>query len=223
MIMLGGVLILVIANTINYSFDQPYWTVTRIIHLGYDNNLPAWYSSLLLAIAALLAYGCYLIATESRISGSRIFAVFALFLLFLSSDEIVDFHGIFGDLAARYVGIYDPDIPRSAQKEFAAHSRWAYVGGPVIIVIFGSFLFYLKKIFNQVPGSFLYVILGFVTIVVGGIFLEISTNWLNHEELEWLWRIEIVVEDSLEMIGTLLICYSLIIWRDGVANAESVK
>jgi len=52
-------------------------------------------------------------------------------------------------------------------------------------------------------------------IILGGVILESTINFLNHEELQWLWNIEIIVEESLEMIGTLFIAYALIVWRDG--------
>ncbi|MCK5114280.1 MAG: hypothetical protein KAR11_05910 [Phycisphaerae bacterium] len=32
---------------------------------------------------------------------------------------------------------------------------------------------------------------------------------LNHEDLQWMWNIEIITEEALELLGTLLICFGL--------------
>jgi hypothetical protein len=51
---------------------------------------------------------------------------------------------------------------------------------------------------------------------LGGVFAESTINFLNQEELKWVWDIEVVLEESLEMMGTIFISYSLIRWRDGL-------
>ena len=87
---------------------------------------------------------------------------------------------------------------------------------PFIVAVFASFMFLLKRVFSLVPGSMFYLALGFSLIILGGVVLESTINFLNHEELQWVWDIEIVIEESLEMTGTLFIAYALIVWRDGI-------
>ena len=64
------------------------------------------------------------------------------------------------------------------------------------------------------PGTTFYLGLGFALIVLGGVVLESTINWLNHDDLQWVWDVEIVVEESLEMMGTISIIFSFLRWRD---------
>ncbi|MFO0948554.1 MAG: hypothetical protein U1D30_21960 [Planctomycetota bacterium] len=38
---------------------RPYWPITQALFLGFENNIPTWYSSLLLFSASMLAFACY--------------------------------------------------------------------------------------------------------------------------------------------------------------------
>jgi len=205
--LLAGILFLMAANIVDLVFGKPLWGITRFIYLGYDDNLSAWYSSMLLTIAGLLAYECSMHAKRKNIKGSLSLLLFAGLLLFMSADELARFHEILGGYAANYFGI--------STQDFAKHSAWVWVGGPLIIAIFLGFIFLLKKVFSLVPGSMVFLITGFSLIILGGVFAESTINFLNQEELKWVWDIEVVLEESLEMTGTIFISYALIRWRDG--------
>lgn len=205
-----GVIVLVLANLVNQLAGKPFWGITRFIYLGYDNNLSAWYSSFLLGVAALLAYDCWRYARRNEIRGGVSFLLFAGLLLLMAADEIAQFHEIFGGYVADYFEL--------SSKEFAKHTAWVWLGGPLIIAIFVGFIFLLEKIVALVPRCMFYLSLGLGTIIVGGIVLESTINFLNHNELQWLWDAEIIVEESLEMIGTLLVAYALMLWRDGIVS-----
>ena len=46
-------------------------------------------------------------------------------------------------------------------------------------------------------------------VVFGGWGLEATTNFLNHGALEWVWDIENVFEESLEMFAAIVIISGL--------------
>lgn len=200
--LLGGVIVLVLANALNHMVGMPFWTITSFIHLGSDTNIPAWYSSLLLAVAAVVSLECYRDAGTRNLSGYWTFLVMAGLLLFMSCDEVAGFHEILGGKIATYYGI--------AGKS----AGWVWLGGPIIIILFLCFFLFLKKPLSLVPGTTFYLGLGFGLIILGGVVLESTINWLNHDELQWLWDLEVLVEESFEMMGTLSIIYSFIRWRD---------
>lgn len=206
--LLLGVILLVIANIIDVLTGRPFWGITRFIFLGFDNNISAWYSSILLAFSGLLAYECWIYAKKKKIKNSASFLFFSLLLFLMSADEVAMIHEILGGYAAKILGI--------SSKSIAKHTSWVWIGGPIVAVIFFGFAFFLKKAFSLVPKSMFYLIVGFSSIVLGGIILESTINFLNHEELQWVWEIEIILEEFFEMIGTIFIAYSLIIWRDGI-------
>ncbi|PHR94609.1 MAG: hypothetical protein COA78_31955 [Blastopirellula sp.] len=204
------IMFLAVANIVNLIFEKPFWPITQIIYLGYDNNLPAWYSSMLFVVAGLISYECWVFANKNKIQGRVALLFFTLLLFLMSADEIVQIH--------EHVGRYVPSIIDLSSKDFAKHTGWVYVGGPLVIAIFIGFMFLLKRILTLVPGAMLYLAIGFSLIVLGGIVLESSINFLNHEELQWLWDIEVVAEETMEMLGTIFIAYALIIWRDGAVH-----
>ena len=204
----AGITFLVVANIVDLVFGQPFWGITRFIFLGFDDNIAAWYSSMLLLVAGLIAYECWVYARINNIQGGLSFLIFAGLLFFMSGDEVARIHEIVGGYVAQYFDI--------SSKDFAQHASWVWVGGPFIVAVFASFMFLLKRVFSLVSGSMFYLALGFSLIILGGVILESTISFLNHEELQWIWDIEIVIEESLEMTGTLFIAYALIVWRDGI-------
>ncbi len=206
-----GVGALVVLNLVNQALGAPFWTITRNIDLGSDTNAAAWFSSMLLAVAAILALDCRAMARWRGLPDGSALLLLAGLLALMSCDEIARFHELLGAAVAGQVGLADAD--------FAKHAKWVWVLGPVVILGFGAIVLYLRRTLLRVPGSLSRFILGFVAIVGGGVVLESTINFLNHGELQWLWNLEIVVEEALEMTGSILIAGALLRWRDAVGAA----
>lgn len=198
--------LLALANILNLVLGMPFWPITRLIHLGSDENAAAWFSSILFFIASIVAYDCWKLARAQAIKNCYLILYFAMLLAFMSLDELARIHETLGDDLAKLTGLND--------ASFAKNANWVWIGGPVIILIFGYVLYNLKSLFQTSPFSFKVLIIAFACIVVGGVFLESLTNFLNHDNLKLLWDIEVIFEETLEMLGSILIIYSLIIWRD---------
>ena len=205
-----GILFLAAANIVDLIFGKPFWIITRFIYLGYDDNVSTWYSSMLLAVASLIAYECWIYANNRKIQGGKSLLWLACLLIFMSADEVARFHEIFGGYAAKFFGL--------SSKGFAKHSAWVWIGGPVVITIFIGFMLLLKGVLSLVPRSMFYLAVGFSLIVLGGIFLESTTNFLNQQNLKWIWSIEVILEEVLEMIGTMFLAYALITWKTGIVD-----
>jgi hypothetical protein len=205
---LAGVLLLTFANFLNLAVGQPFWPVTKFIYLGSDTNFPAWYSSILLVLAGLLAYECSCVAKKYNTQGHYSLFLFALLLFAMSADEIARIHETLGEFLSNKSGVVDSEQPSNA--------GWVFVGGPIVIIVFALMVYRLKDFLLLVPKSLTYLIAGFSCIIVGGVLLESTTNYLNHDDLQWLWDIEIVVEETLEMIGTILIMIALVVWRNEI-------
>ncbi len=203
----GGVITLAVLNFLDYLLGKPFWGITRMIHLGYDDNFSAWYSSMLFVIAGLASYNCFIIARKEQIKDGIWLLFFSILLFILSADEISRFHEILGGYLSTWMGVSD--------KEYAQHSSWVWVGGPIVIAVFSAFAWRLKNLVLIVPKSMFFLVIGFVTIILGGVVLESTINFLNHEDLQWIWDIEVIFEETLEMVGTLFIAYALVLWTEG--------
>lgn len=196
-LLLAGVFILAGINTIDMLLNYPFWTVTKIFSLAYDNNFSAWYSSILLFIRFLLAY------SVGKRRGSEELKWFSYLLLLMSADEISQFHETAGHLASKYLGL--------SKHSLFAHADWVWIFGPVVILLFVIVYRIIRKVFSADKKALKFVLLGFVLIVVGGVLLESTINFLNHNELEWIWRIEVIVEETLEMLGSISFIYVLML------------
>lgn len=197
--------LLALANLLNILIGKPLWPVTRHIDLGSDTNMAAWFSSVLLALGGLIAIQC---AEKSKnVSGtSWEFYLLSMLLFAMSCDEIARLHEtVFGDFA-KLAGIHG--------QSFATHAAWVWVGGPIIAVIFVSIAWTAHKQLALVHGTLSRLILGLALMFLGGVLLESGINFLNQDALKSVWELEIIVEESLEMIGSLIIASALIKWRD---------
>ena len=63
-----------------------------LFFLGFDNNVPARYSYMLPAVAAILAFECSRYSHALGIGGQSVFLVFSALLPFMSCDEIARIH-----------------------------------------------------------------------------------------------------------------------------------
>jgi hypothetical protein len=201
-----------VLNLINVMVDKPIWPLTRHIDMGSDTNMVAWFSSVLLALGGYTALQC---VEKAKILSLKPwgFYLLSLFIFAMSCDEIARLHEtIYGDLA-KLSGI--------AGLSFAKHAAWVWVGGPVIALTFVAIVLVVHKQLILVPGTLIRLAMGLGLMFLGGVVLETSINFLNQQELKLVWEIEIIVEESLEMIGSLVIVSALLRWRDTPLTAQA--
>jgi hypothetical protein len=199
-----GVVLLVLINIVNDAIGRPFWNVTRHVYLGQDDNASAWFSSILLIVAAAFAYKCFRVAQASRIERYWAFGLVAGLLAVMSCDEVARFHESLDAVGARLEAVSTLGVGN--------HAGWVWVGGPVIVVAFAVFFAVLRRPLSLAPGSVRLFAIGIGLIVFGGILLESTINWLNHDELQWLWNLEVIAEETMEMAGTMFIAYSFQRW-----------
>lgn len=200
-------------NIVNLLLGQPFWIVTKIIYLGFDDNFAAWFSSMLLAIAGVLAHEASVTAKRCVGSGHVYLLMFSLLLFTMSADEVARIHETVGEFLST--------IASNGDTSEAKNSGWVLVGGPIVLIVFSIAFYLLKPHLFLVKGTTTLLGLGFTSIFLGGVLLESAVNLFDESTPRWIWDTQIIVEETLEMIGTLLICLSLVRWRDGVAQKSS--
>lgn len=208
-----GVLILLVLNSMDMLLGYPYYGITRFIHLDSDQNFSAWYSSVLLFVAGLISLECHLFRAPSEAANKLTLLLFSLLLIALSADEIAQFHEILGGYASKYIGIAD--------KDFAHRSAWVWIGGPLVAATFAFFAWRMAGMLKETPMAMGQLILGFACIVLGGVVLESTINFLDHNELQNLWRIEVIAEEILEMTGSVLIAFAMMHLRDATIQSRT--
>ena len=205
--------ILLVANLMNELIGRPFWPVTQILDFGSENTAPTWLSSVILAAVALTAYRSYSLACKHGVASPNILLFTAFLLLLMSCDEVAQGHEklqIPGGYLVETLGFLGSETQ---------HVPWLWIGGPIVIAIFGVLAFRLRKVLRYVPGSYRLFVLGAVSIVTGGIFFESTLNWLTQQDPRWLWRTQIIFEEGLELAGSLLLAYCFAFWNESFPDS----
>ena len=113
-----------VVNLINDLAGRPFWPITRVVYLGMDDNPAAWYSSVLLAVAGLLAFQCFQLARQKGLDTMKVampLFLFAGLLFVMSCDEIARFHENVGAVVKKLLGV--------ESKSEMVNSGWVMIGG----------------------------------------------------------------------------------------------
>ena len=186
---------LILLNIIDELIGHPSWQIERLINVGLEGNFPTWFSSMLLAIAAFLAYRCAIIVKEGR----SLWGLLSLGLLFMSCDEVAQIHENLGNVLNKY-------LFRSSGIE---HSAWVITLGPFVLLAFVIFAIKFKKYLRGSYKAMRALIIGAIVYIFGAFILESTINLLNHGNLEWLWKIENILEEACELFGAIVILIGL--------------
>lgn len=200
-VLLVGILLLAAANIIDLLFGRPFWIVTSKIHLGIEQTISTWYSSVLLACAATMAFLCFRVSVLKGIKPAFAWPFVAAMLLFLSCDEVATLHESIGHYLNEKI------IPSVASEW--KHTGWQILLGPVAVAIAVVLSGVLWTHLRGAGRTGLYMLTGCIVLLGSGIGLETTIEWLNHYELETLSQIQIIVEEIGEMTGSWLIGFGL--------------
>lgn len=129
-ILLGGIVFFAFANIVNELLERPFWIITRSIYLGFDYNLPAWYSSMLFLVAALVGLDCFQIGKRLNSYARWLVFIFSGLLVLLAIDEIARFHETIGATFGKSFGLLSPGV--------ATHTPWLLIGAPIALSVFGG-------------------------------------------------------------------------------------
>ena len=173
-------------------------------------NFPTWFSSMLLALAAFFSYQCS-IAAKTPQRGQRMWQWAALGFLGMSCDEVAMIHESIGNTLNKYY----------FKSKAIEHSTWVIILGPIILVMLIVFIIKIKKYLRNSRKAKQLLMIGIFVYVGGSFFLEATINLLNHQNLQWLWNLEIVLEEFFEMLGTVIIIKGLMEHRDFLLTDKS--
>lgn len=200
--LLLGLLLLGIASAVTYAVPANGRAVYQFFRLNSDNNVPAWYSSILLAMGALLAFECR--ATAHAADARKAFLILGALLLLMSCDEVVRLHETIPEFLANTLGLN--------KREWFKGRPWLLLGAPFVLALLLWVLLKVDRVVRGRPRERLTLLLGFMAIVLGGLVFEALALLTSNGSLARF--VLVYLEESLEMLGTLLICASLVLIRD---------
>ena len=194
---------LLLAYVSNYFVGQPFYKLTALLDLNGERSICVWYSSLKLFLVAALA-GLH--ATRhfgARDLGSWLVAGFALVLLLLSMDEIVQIHEWIG----RQTDALLPNADRTAT--FFQHTGiWTLLVGVPFAAAFAALLLAIKAKLALEPGCFAKIVTGMALFFLGALGFETISNAFD-DMLSLGYVILVCLEEGCEMLGATRVFWGL--------------
>jgi hypothetical protein len=179
----GGAMVLVAMHPASrYIGEAVHWW----FDLDGEGNIPALFSTALLAAVSLTAFSVHR-ARDRKAGGSRLarffWLWFSVFYAFLAADEGLEVHEWIG----RFVRL-----------------KWIYVYLPFMAAAFGVILYYFGKLRKEDRLLGRWIVGGLVVFAYGGLVCE----FISHRCFPLpfpLQETEIMVEEGLEMLGTIMV------------------
>jgi len=167
-------------------------------YLDFESNVPTWYSSAALGLAAALLT-IIAITMYRRLAADRLhWAALAALLLFLSVDEIAAFHEM----------PIDP-LRESFNAGGLLYYTWVVPGLIAVAIVSCVFLRFFLRLSRRTQVMFALAAACFVT---GAIGVEMLSGWQadRYGEENLTYALIITVEEFLEMIGVVILIRALV-------------
>ncbi len=207
--------ILAICDMINVVLGNPSWQLERLFEMSLKNNIPLWYSAMLLMLAALVAFRCFQLVETKKEKWLWLSVVFVFWVF--SIDEVALIHQhLFRGLSVLIL----PQHARHSITAHFSHTDWPILASPFLVALVLWFVFTIKNLFRGSSNARNFFVLGLVIFVTGGWLLEILANYLNHDSLQWVYDIHTVLRKSLELIGTITVVHALFLHEQVLAARQ---
>ena len=181
--------------------------MTRTFHLDREANVPAWFSSVLLGLAALAAWRCAQLATRSKVR--RAWGCLAAGFAFMSCDEVASLHENLTAMLLKRTLVGD-------LFPWGQLTVWPLVLGPVVAVAVGWLAVNLWSDLRQHPQAARILVQGAALFFFGSAVLELTVQPLSvHASLSWWHELEIFLEETCEMAGTIVMIAGLLRYQKG--------
>lgn len=181
----------------DWGMGSPSHTLTTLVDLGGEGNLPTWYSSIQLFIVATLLAGCaYARVSEKRTVPWVLMLLAGLFAA-LSLDEIAQIHEMIGFRTD--VLLPGGDRHRSI---FGQTGVWMFVLGiPIFIIVLG--LVFRLRTMLQGQGRIVRIFFAATVVYFGSALgLEALVNFVPEGGLAH--ALQVFLEECGEMTGATL-------------------
>ncbi len=206
--------IIIVLHVLNVALGYPSWQLEHLLDLDGEANIASWFSGLLLAVSALVAYLC---ARKARLVAREQASLWwwvSVLLIFMSCDEVATLHERCTEVILHRVFGGQP-LLRAA--------NWIVVLGPFVIGCFAWLGMRLRQALRMSPVAARRMLLGVAIFLGGAMGVEFLLNGITFETAVWLVHAQIVIEESLEMAGVLCFLSGLLVHLQTLEAVTSDK
>lgn len=187
------------------------WLV--LFDLGGEWNFPTIYSALLLLLAAAVLFFIGAERRRNRALDFRYWIALAVIFCFLGFDEVLSIHNSAKHLVPGWF------------RHFALFNhrwdlRWIVIGLPVTLIIAILFIPFLWLLPRRTAYG---IVIAGMVYVGSALGLEAVGGWWigQHGRNNWTYSAEVVVEETLEMVGALMFIQVLLAYVERELNGRA--
>jgi hypothetical protein len=204
----------VVAYEWSLGVFNTYWVVeaSSLFNVTFEGNVPTWYTTLLMLIAALLSLFIAAHAVRQRLPWRIHWVGLMLLFLYLSLDEAAAIHEIFTS-----------PTREAFNTSGYLHFSWILVGIPVAIGIALLFLPFVLNLPAKTRAAFL---IAGVVYLLGAVGVELigANMWYETDGLVTPQYTAVGgVEEFLEMFGVILAIYGLLVYLDTQIDTITIQ
>ncbi|OGW86077.1 MAG: hypothetical protein A3A81_06175 [Omnitrophica bacterium RIFCSPLOWO2_01_FULL_45_10b] len=203
--------LLAFCHVVGLFIGEYAWQWERLFGLDGESNIPTWFSSLLLASCAFVSFRCYE-AAEKR--DRWIWFLATAGFLFLSCDEVAMLHETVGS-------IFKKKFVTSESVLANAPTIWPVAVSPLIALGMLWFGVFIPKAMRNSKEALKLVMMGFALYLFATVGLELLEDFIQGDSLSWAREANTLFEESLEMIGAIMILKGLLIQWKVLMSAET--
>lgn len=171
----------------------------RLFYVGNESNVPTWYSSAQLAMAALLLVAIAVDARARRAPFAKAWAFLALIFFYISLDEVSQIHEHWG---MAFDGV--------VERQGIFFRRWVVAGIPIVLAL-GAF--FSRFVFSLPVRTRNRMIVSGAVYVGAALGMELVEGWwFTHRTLGLTIELINTIEESGEMIGIALFVRTLLLY-----------
>lgn len=176
--------------------DNTYWTnqLTEFFSVTHEANLPTWFSSLLLLLAAMLGGTIALAGRDQQ----KMWGALSLVVLYLAVDETAVIHEMFTTPLRESLGLGGP-----------LYFSWVVIGLPLALLVGLLFMRFVLRLPASTRNA---VIAAGIVYLTGAIVVEaIAANqWEADGGTSLRYAAISTFEEMLEMLGAILLIHGLL-------------
>lgn len=206
LILLWGIEIFLVVAYGSTFFLRKWFSAewTGFFNLNEEGTIPAWFSSLQLAIIGLIPILSIKQLSKPFILPPFLLIGFGVLFLFLSVDEFAAIH----ESITHYAVHKDVKILRAMSFK-NDHGSWIFVYIVIGLLLSAISFPFLKKIWTYFRKEASIILLGMAILVFGAVGVEVIGYQTT--PTGFFLVIEIITEEFLEMSGASIIMYGLLL------------
>ncbi len=189
-----------IEDYVRHAYSRTAKNIIKWFDFNLENNVPTWFSVIILAFAALLLFIIYIHQNKLQVKKSFYWLVLAVIFVFLSVDESVQVH----EEVAR---ILRPSVGESMN----GFLYWAWVV-PYSIFVIAAGVFFLRFVLSLPAAIRNLFFIGGAMYISGALLLEFPEGYFYKVYgLDHIYnRILYCIEELFEMGGVVIFIYALL-------------